>query len=195
MFFFKRKGITRGAFAITAICAVFLFTAPAIWSVSPIICGVNQADPVAVPSFSINYAPDKKTGMFDIQSQAVPQTLSAYKKDIISYMIRNSNGSAYFCAVEDAVTAEDIILNTGMPVITIGGYTGNDPILSEKTFENMIDKNKVKYFLFNTAAVDVKGQAAILDWIINNGRLIPPEEIEGNNTSNIDETGYILYAL
>jgi hypothetical protein len=192
IFFFERKGVFRLAFTLMAVCVAFFFVAPAIWSASPIIYGLSEGNPVAMPESSMN-ARSQNTALLR-QNRTESESVKVYETDVIRYLMRNREGSEYIVAVQNAGTAANIILSTGMPVMTIGGYSGNDPILKVKSFEQMIQKGNVRYFLINRSA-DPRGQSTILKWISRNGHMIPPAEIEGESTHYINIEEYSLYCL
>jgi len=190
IFFLERKGVFRLAFTLMAVCIALLFAAPAIWSASPIIYGLSQGNPIAIPESSMN-AQTQNTALLR-QNRTESESVKVFQSDVIRYLMRNRKGSEYIGAVQNAGTAENIILSTGMPVMTIGGYNGSDPILTIKAFERIVKKGNIRYFLINRS-VDPRGQSAILKWITRNGHVISPSEIEGKSTHYINIAGYSLY--
>lgn len=179
-----RKEPSGHASLFVVFAIVLLFAAPAVWSASPIIFGERAEDPVAVPHSFINTSV--------AQPNHVKQV--AYENSMIGYMVKHNKGSKYLSAVQNAADAESMILRTGMPVMSIGGYSGNDPILSLNNFEKIMQKGTVSFFLVDTT-FHCKGQWAVIDWVRQNMRRVTPEEITGKNMDHIGSGRYVLYSM
>ena len=54
-------------------------------------------------------------------------------------------------AVQSAAQAESIIISSGEPVMTMGGFIGSDPILAEDQLRAKIAAGQVRYFLVSAA--------------------------------------------
>lgn len=191
-YFIRRKGMQRLTGILAAVCIAFLFAAPAVWSSSPIIYGISQANPVALPERSLN-VPVSSIIQSGGTSRSTSNSLANYESNVIRYMMGNRKGSKYVGAVQDVGTAEDLILSTGKPVVTIGGFSGNDPILTLEEFKRMVQAGKVRYFLFNLSVHRLP--SAITGWVMQNGKVIPPAEIAGGNVPYSGPSKYVLYAL
>jgi hypothetical protein len=58
-----------------------------------------------------------------------------------------------------ASEAAPYIIDTDHPVMVLGGFTGDDPILTVKGLEKQIDRGHVRYFL--STAVPIRSQEAL----------------------------------
>jgi 4-amino-4-deoxy-L-arabinose transferase-like glycosyltransferase len=202
------------------IAASALFVAPAIWSATPLIYGTNMGDPQAGPQFgnlrnvnaSVKIPSPLKTACTTVNSSrnirlkpaqnyanVKVQSSNDYLDALTSFLVKNKGKGKYIVAVTKSVYAENMILNTGMPVMVIGGYTGDDPILTVSGFEKLVNTGNVRYFLLE-AAKKPAGTLKIVKWVESHGKTVPQSDIMGIHAenSNLKEPGnnqYILYDL
>ncbi len=104
-----------------------LFIAPTIWAVTPVLAadaGLPFAGPelLSRPSMSLD-------------------------NPLVSYLVANRGSAEFLAATVNANSAAPIILATGEPVMAVGGFTGNDKILSTDQFADLIESNTVRFFL------------------------------------------------
>ncbi|AZT91414.1 glycosyltransferase family 39 protein [Caldicellulosiruptor changbaiensis] len=104
--------------------------------------------------------------------------------ELTQYLLKNNTGEKFILAVIRATEAAPIIIKTGKAVMAMGGFSGNDPILTVEKLKKMIKNGEVKFFQiggigrfrgglgFNEASND------IYSWILENGELV-------NSTYNI----------
>jgi 4-amino-4-deoxy-L-arabinose transferase-like glycosyltransferase len=142
------KGIVRPL----AICAcTVLLIAPALWSLTPIIYHTETMIPYA--------GPELNTGMFRMSiNMSMPGTgagmppMGGGMGEMISpgltqYLIDHMQNETYLVAVPNANMAAGIILETGRPVMAIGGFLGSDPILTVDRLKKMVADGEVRYFM------------------------------------------------
>jgi hypothetical protein len=56
--------------------------------------------------------------------------LDAARQKLTGYLIGNREAARFLVAVPNANVAAPLIISTGLPVMAIGGYLGDDPILT-----------------------------------------------------------------
>jgi hypothetical protein len=66
---------------------------------------------------------------------------------MINYLVANQGSATYLVAVASAGEGEGIILQTGKAVIALGGFSGNDPILTAEGFAKHVSEGKVRFVL------------------------------------------------
>ena len=140
----RRAKATRSIVSLVALTSLFsLFAGPAIWSYTTIQRGYQGALPIAGPNAELN-APSAKHSRSSGQSASLdavvhtnlaPKPLSALGSSaddpsavIMNYLNMHRGGAAYVVAVSSSREADPIIVNTGEPVMTLGGFSGEDPI-------------------------------------------------------------------
>jgi hypothetical protein len=66
---------------------------------------------------------------------------------LIEYLQANRGGNKYLVATTNANSAAPIIIATGEPVMAMGGFTGNDPILTADQLRARVQAGEVRFFL------------------------------------------------
>lgn len=128
-----------------------LLLAPALWAGYSVIQNTASPYPTAGPT------PQNAVALFGSNSQAnfghamessssVPTRVNLV---LIAYLEAHQGTTTFLVATPDAGTADAIILATNKPVMAMGGFSGNDPILSISDLQNLIRKNRVRFFLID----------------------------------------------
>ena len=78
---------------------------------------------------------------------------------LIEYLTANRGDARYLAATLNANTAAPLILATGQPVMALGGFSGNDPILTDTELAETIAAGAVRFFLLPVAPA-APGQTA-----------------------------------
>lgn len=50
-------------------------------------------------------------------------------------------------STQSTAIAANIIIDTGKPVMAIGGFSGSNPILTLNTFQDLAHNGKISYFI------------------------------------------------
>lgn len=176
----RRAGRTGGR-AAAAACAVGLaglFCAPAAWSASSLLYPSTGANPMAGPLTVQAAAPVARTILHTLRADLSPAgsdtPATVNEKQLKTYLLRHDVGSHYLAATDDAADAENLILETGRPVMAVGGFSGNDPILTEAALRRLVAARQVRYFIVDESEMrHLSGTAA---WAVAHGRAVPPTE-------------------
>lgn len=110
---------------------------------------------------------------------------------LIEYLQKNKTGSQkYLLVVSNANEAADIIVQTGEPVMAIGGFLGNDKSITLDQFKELVKKGEVRYVMTG----GMKGgsgnaSSEIMNWVQQNGTLVSSSEygvtnVAANETNN-----------
>jgi hypothetical protein len=65
------------------------------------------------------------------------------------YLLANQGNTRFLVAVPSSQTADSLILNTGKPVMALGGFTGSDPILDAQKVATLVSNNTIRFFLLS----------------------------------------------
>lgn len=120
---------------------------------------------------------------------------------LIAYLEANQGHAKYLLATASANTADSIILATNKPVMAMGGFGGNDPILTLSNLQSMIQNGTVRFFLINaprTAQNQGRGtgffggsrqNGSLTSWISNHCSIVPSNQWQAtkqftNNNQN-----------
>ena len=117
-----------------------LLFAPTTWSALPVWQGVNPTLPFAGPS---------STGANNPFARSVGNSNESGLSDakLIQYLEAKQGHTRYLVATLDVATAAPIILDTGKPVMALGGFTGTDPILTVQQLQSLVSNGTVRFFL------------------------------------------------
>jgi hypothetical protein len=77
--------------------------------------------------------------------------------------------------------ASPIILSTGEPVITYGGFMGSEKILDAEKLGNLVARNDVRYFVITSNSGQ---QPEVNQWVTTHGTLVPDEKWQ--DSSNLE---------
>ncbi|MFD2329727.1 glycosyltransferase family 39 protein [Cohnella sp. GCM10020058] len=169
--------LLRGS-ATAALCV--LLAAPLYWSATPLLYGGNSKLPVAGPGLRSS---NSVAGGDQGAASQVDQALYKYLSD------RNT-GETYLFATDNVSTAESYIIAAGSAVMAMGGYSGNDPILTPERQAQLVRDGEVKYFLIGSGGRGGGSESSVTDWIAANGRKIPAGEWAQDGQAGVDGTLY-----
>ncbi|MFH0967757.1 MAG: glycosyltransferase family 39 protein [Methanobacteriota archaeon] len=161
-----------------------LFIAPCIWSCTPVIYQGNSKLPVAGPSLVSGAGgfQGMNHGMEEYNSSALYMYLSSHQ-----------SGERYLVAVESSRTATDFIITYGAPVMTMGGYSGTDPILTVEKLKDYISSGKIRYFLIGGGNPGMPGRdnSGVTTWIKDSCPVIDDAGVNtGDQSVRTEQTLY-----
>ncbi len=137
--------------------AVALFIAPAAWSLTPVLNKVNANIPDAGPA--------AEYGGFGFGMNSFGDSSNS---DLDNFLLTNYKGERWAIAVSNANEAESIILDTGLPVMAVGGFSGSDPILSLEQLQKYVVAGELKYYMLSSRG-GWSRSSDIAEWVQANG--------------------------
>jgi 4-amino-4-deoxy-L-arabinose transferase-like glycosyltransferase len=157
-------------FAVASIGA--LLVPPILTTASVVLRRPNIAAPVA--NMTALLAP------LDTDRQALRTSrLEAARQKLTSYLINNREAAKFLVAVPNANVAAPLIISTGLPVMAIGGYLGDDPILAPSDIEKLAADRQLRFVMLGGFTLAPAKQAAALDpiarWVRANSRPVDPK--------------------
>jgi len=174
-------GRTIKSLIITAFASLLI--APAVWSYTPIIYGSQTVMPIAGPELKQGYGMGQSQG--DGSNFMKMGNKNESSSRMIKFLLSKYNGERYLVAVADAGTAESIILETGKGVIAIGGFSGNDNILTVEKLEKMVKNGEIRYFQVGGRGMGENSE--ITNWVTEHGKAVNYDDSSENTmTSNGD---------
>jgi 4-amino-4-deoxy-L-arabinose transferase-like glycosyltransferase len=110
--------------------------------------------------------------------------------ELISYLEANQGSATYLAATTNSQAAASIILASDQPVMSLGGFTGSDPILTVDQFANLVESGEVRYVLasggFGGGPGGQSGTSSIMSWVQANGTLVTITSSDGSQTQVYD---------
>ena len=180
---------TIKASIIAALAALLL--APAIWSYTPIIYGSQVVMPVAGPELK------KDFGMGQMKNQSggdgsdiqfkMNDKMGETSSEMVKFLLDNYNNEKYLVAVSSANSAASIILETGKPVMAVGGFSGTDNILTVERLEQMVKNGEIRFFQLDGNGMG--RQSEITEWVKAHGKAVT---LSSSATSQNDGMGKFL---
>jgi len=164
--------------AITAIA--ILFIAPVIWSCTPMVYGNNGILPVAGPRL-VSGGANMGNGLGESWIDTAR---------LAEYLISHKAGETWIVAVTSSNNEGAIlIIDTGEPVMSLGGFAGSDQILTVNSFKELIDAGRVRYFLGssgNAGGGPGSANAEIVTWISDHCAEVPAADWSGSSLTQED---------
>lgn len=154
--------------AAVALGLAGLLVAPLVWSMTPLIFGGTPSMPAAGPELAGGAAnagpgpgaPRVMTMMARLRmgagagrglrpgfAAARPANDELRTTNLMKFAQSHRRGEKFILAVPTARQAWDIILETGAPVMAMGGFMGSDRILTPEKIERMVKAGDIRYFL------------------------------------------------
>jgi 4-amino-4-deoxy-L-arabinose transferase-like glycosyltransferase len=96
---------------------------------------------------------------------------------LVDYLEANRGDATYLVATFGSQSSESIIIATGEPVMTIGGFSGSDPAPTLAQFQQLVAEGQVRYVLVSRNGVGGAGgprgstgtSQSISSWVTANG--------------------------
>jgi 4-amino-4-deoxy-L-arabinose transferase-like glycosyltransferase len=89
--------------------------------------------------------------------------LGAADPKLVQYLTVHQGKARYLFATRNATSAAPYILQTGKPVMALGGFTGGDDILTLADLQRLIASGEVRYFLLPSSGRDFSASPGELD--------------------------------
>lgn len=93
----------------------------------------------------------------------------------LNYLREHNTGETYLFATTDYNQAAPYIIDENEAVITLGGFSGSDPVYTTEKLEQLVKSGQVKYFMVGGMG-GRGGSSDIGDWIKEHGTEIPTSE-------------------
>src|SRR5438270_8884652 len=143
-----------------------LMLAPTAWAAIPILTSTQADTLVAGPTQTTSFGGNVGGG----------QSANASSDAALIRYLEDHQGTAkYLVAVLSSKGADAIILATNKPVMTLGGFSGSDPILTTSQLAALVESGQVKYFLLNGSGGFGAGgscQSALITWIQQHSKAV-----------------------
>lgn len=102
---------------------------------------------------------------------------------LVAYLKKNTTNEKYLVAVQSSNSyASEIIINYGESVMTLGGFSGSDNILTLAQFKKLVKDGALRYAIVNGGS-GAGGNSEITNWITQKGKAVSESEWSGNASS------------
>lgn len=115
--------------------------------------------------------------------------LTAEQQSLVSYLKQHQGGARYLFAVPSWSAASPYILAEGVPVLPMGGFTGQVPFPTLADFQHLVSSGQLHYVLLsdNLSFDRRRGQAQtqITSQVRATCTLVPPTDYNGSSSSQL----------
>ncbi|HLV97568.1 MAG TPA: glycosyltransferase family 39 protein [Ktedonobacterales bacterium] len=148
---------------VTTLAFLALLIAPFVWG-SYSVLGTSgiQRSAGPQPQMTIQVYLQAWGNAMQPSSQSSSSALALTKLD--RYLLQQRSGATFIVATLASDLAAPIILETGQPVLALGGFVGQDPILSTTQLVNLIDHGTVRFFLFQLPDLGTRNDK-LVQWV------------------------------
>jgi 4-amino-4-deoxy-L-arabinose transferase-like glycosyltransferase len=107
---------------------------------------------------------------------------------LAEYLVAHTTGETWILAVPSSHDGADLIIQTGKPVMCLGGFTGSDQFLNVTMLRRYIDEGKVRYFLVSGSG-DGGGMggsvnSVLFSWVREHCTAVSSEDWSGNSAGS-----------
>jgi len=136
-------GIAAGALGVLA-----LFISPAVWSGVTVARAAPGGLPTAGPlNTGFGFFGARPATQARGRPNPGPDTGINLDPRLLAYLEQHRDGAKFLLATANAQSAAPFILQTGQPVMALGGFTGSDPILTPDQLAQDVKSGTVSFFL------------------------------------------------
>ena len=114
--------------------------------------------------------------------------------EMIAYLKKHQDGATWLLAVSTDQTASSIILESGQPVISMGGWSGSDNAMTLAKLKSLVKSGKLHYIIVSSDG----GQgtnSAIATWVKAHGTAVKSSAYSSSSSSSSSSTSSGLYRL
>ena len=100
-------------------------------------------------------------------------------EQVLAYLQANTQGVYYLMAVPSSMQGADYIVATGRPVLYVGGFTGQDSVVTPEELESLLNAGKLRFFYWPSSpsglgdGIAVTGQSLINTWVTGHCKVVP----------------------
>ena len=128
-----------------------MFVTPGMWStLTNLSASQNQSLPSAYSGGQIG---------------PVAQRGLQINQALLDYLQANTQGMKYLMAVPSSMQGADYIIATGRPVLYMGGFMGQDEVVSAEDLARLVSAGELRYIYWNSADRGVGTNSEISAWV------------------------------
>jgi 4-amino-4-deoxy-L-arabinose transferase-like glycosyltransferase len=125
------------------------------------------------------------TARYPSDNQSLPAAYDGYFKGpansgglqvdqkLIDYLQANTQGIEYLLAVPSSMQGSDYVLATGRPVLYMGGFDGNDAILTSQELAQMVSGGRLRYIYWNIHGSESINMSDVDRWVAGQCHVVP----------------------
>lgn len=159
--------------SLVTIALMSLLITPLVYSATTIFYPVSGTFPSAGLSLITNkQKDDSNVGNLNSANTKLIEFLKSHKTNE-KYLLVTSSTNGY---------ASDIIINTGEPVMALGGFFGTDKVITLDEFKKLVNNGEVRYVM--VGGMGENSSSDIMNWVKENGKVVSESEWKDSNELN-----------
>jgi len=91
---------------------------------------------------------------------------------LLDHLEQHTPDSTYLMAVPSSMQAGDYVLATGRPVLYLGGFMGQDKVVSRDDLRRMVAAGQLRNIYWNAPGGGFGGQADISTWVTTRCKVV-----------------------
>jgi 4-amino-4-deoxy-L-arabinose transferase-like glycosyltransferase len=183
-----RSSLGRASMVVVvAVCAIGLLAGPVAYDVTTVSRSVTGNAAAAGPGAAVLSSASTAVAT---PGQSLATTTSELDVDeaLLTYLAKNQGDATYLVAVQTSTESVPIILATGRPVVTIGGYKSRDPYPSADRLAALVTSGEVRYAFLTEEDMSSSSEGTdetktvlqgTVDWVLAHGTVVPASEYGG----------------
>ncbi len=119
------------------------------------------------------------------QSGGMGSGYSSSSTKLITFLQKNKTASQkYLLVVNSSNSAADIIISTGEPVMSLGGFLGSDKIVILAQFKQMVRAGEIRYVMAGGMGGGGNSSTDIMTWVEKTGKLVSVSAYSDSTKTN-----------
>lgn len=102
------------------------------------------------------------------------------QNSLLQFLETNQDGYKFLVAVNSDMTAAPLILDSNQPVISLGGFSGSDPVFTVAEIQQLVANHTVRYFMPSGG----RGNNQVTQWITQQCTPVNTSTTTGNSGDN-----------
>lgn len=107
---------------------------------------------------------------------------SSSNSKLVSFLKKNITNEKYALVVSSSQSADTLIINNSLPVMTLGGFSGSDNTITLDKFKEMVKNGEIRYVL--TGGMGGGSNNSIMQWVQKNGKTVSQSEWSNSTSSS-----------
>ncbi len=188
----QRRQLQRVQFPAISVALLALLLTPLIWSFISTTQPENTTILTAGPPLASRFRAGREgdfnhaAGGFDGGGFGFGSGSVQTNTKLINYLEVHNGNTRYLLAVSSAMSASDIIIQTGKPVMTLGGFMGRDPILTQQQLINLIHNGTVRFFLIRG---NTPFNSNLTNWVTSHCTVVPKSQWQATSQNSGSSSG------
>ncbi|MGW7516490.1 glycosyltransferase family 39 protein [Streptomyces sp. NPDC054796] len=110
---------------------------------------------------------------------------------MLSYLKKHQDGATWLVAVSNDQPASSIILSSGRPALSMGGWTGSDKAMTLTKLKALVKEGKLHYIMLGSSGGGPGGgtDTEVSDWVEKHGSKVSSDAYSGSSGSSSGDSG------